>query len=89
MKKVVAIALGFYNGARVRKGSVISVPAHFRGSWVADVETPAAQEAQKVPEPMKPMALSELGKAAVEGPLEAGPTSQPDGVITTDSTDLG
>lgn len=85
MKKVVAIALGFYNGARVRKGSVISVPDGFRGSWVADVETPAAQDAQKKPEPVKPMALSELAKAPVETALEAGPTAQAD----VDPTDLG
>ncbi len=85
MKKVVAIALGFYNGARVRKGSVIHVPDNFRGSWVADVETPAAQEAQKKPEPVKPMALSELAKAKVETALEAGPTAQAD----ADPTDLG
>lgn len=85
MKKVVAIALGFYNGARVRKGAEIMVPDDFRGSWVVGVDTPAAQEAQKKPEPVKPVALSELAKAPVETALEAGPTAQAD----ADPTDLG
>lgn len=63
MKKVVATSIGFFNGARVRPGTVIEVPDDFKGSWVGPVDAPA-------PAPAKPKAaprtLSELAKTAVK-----------------------
>lgn len=63
MKKVVALSMGFYQGFRVRPGTVIEVPDNFKGSWVGPVDAPA-------PAPAKPKAaprtLSELAKATVK-----------------------
>lgn len=63
MKKVVALSMGFYQGARVRPGTVIEVPDDFKGTWVGPVNAPA-------PAPAKPKAtprtLSEMAKATVK-----------------------
>lgn len=64
MKKVVALSMGFLNGNRVRPGTIIDVPDDFKGSWVAPVDSPAAQPQKPKAKPA-PKTLSEMAKAKV------------------------
>jgi hypothetical protein len=62
MKKVVAISMGFYQGARVRPGTEFEVPDNFKGSWVAEVGSPASAPAKPKPARAEPKTLSEMAK---------------------------
>lgn len=65
MKKVVALSIGFFQGTRVRPGTVIEVPDDFKGSWVGPVDAPAPAPKAK-PARSEPRTLSEMGKAPVK-----------------------
>lgn len=70
--KVRALQMGFFNGRRVRKGTVIEVPEGTTALWLAPVASPAAKavevEVDKVKGSgkSKPVALSEVGKGEVK-----------------------
>lgn len=59
--RVVAIAVGFFAGARKRVGAEFDVPDDFKASWVV----PAAEAPVTEPvEVREPLALSQLGKGS-------------------------
>lgn len=70
MKKVVALSMGFYQGTRVRPGTVIEVSDDFKGSWVGPVDAPAPAPAKTKPSRPEPKTLSELAKVTVKGANE-------------------
>ena len=66
MKQVIALEMGIYEGHRVRKGVVLSVPDNFRAKWVKEVG-----EVKPAPKPA-PVAetLSALAKVEVKTDVE-------------------
>lgn len=61
--KVIALAMGFHNGSRIRPGTTFEVPEGAKATWFAPVDTPAAVAAKlgKAGRP-EPKALSQVGK---------------------------
>lgn len=72
MKRVVALQMGFLNGRRVRPGTELDVPDDFKGSWVAPVDSPAAEAPKAAAKGKKtqPVALSEIAKEQPQGPTD-------------------
>lgn len=61
--KVIALAMGFLNGSRIRPGTEFEVPDGSKATWFAPVDTPAAAAAKPVKAGrQEPKALSQVGK---------------------------
>lgn len=69
--KVIAISPAFYNGSRVRVGTVVEVPEGFKASWASPVESVKATPKATKPAKPEPRALSQAGKEEAKSFIQA------------------
>jgi hypothetical protein len=64
--KVVAKETGFYNGSRVRPGTIFEVPDGLKGKWFEPVETYKAKEEAAEAEPDTLSAVAKQSKKKIK-----------------------